>query len=112
MSVSPQVRLAQEWGKGFQTGDLDSRAAFAPGIGAYYLSRVRWPEKTEQRHVHRTTPSDCPPVDRFQGKLSLIELRSPPLTLLQSITYSITKAPGKVIVHVGIPNDEIEIASN
>ena len=109
-SDSPQVKLFLEWSQMFQTGDLDliANAVHKDYRYALYPKSLGKPEETKEEWL-----------ERLAGVLSLwtagheVSYLAPwtpfaaTKSLLQSTIHSTIDTPGKIIVHVCIPNAQI-----
>lgn len=109
-SVAPEVQLVLEWGKGFQTGDLDllARCLHEDYRHVTYPRSLGQGERTKDdfvKYLSGFVPAWTESVVSYFSprRATFAAAKSLP----QSTTHSIIEVPGKVIVHVRIPNLQI-----
>jgi len=110
---SPQVKLMHEWSQGFEKKDLAliAKCLHKDYRHTYYPRSLGKPEATREQWLEHLTGVVKLWTDH---EVSCVNCCSspPPLAkpLPQLIIHSITDAPGKVVVHVRIPDVQINIA--
>jgi len=98
MSVSPQVKLVQEWGKAFQTGDLDLLERYLHNDCCH----ITYPRSIDQKtHNIRITGNGCSEpffnlfVRKDGGKRKVRTSRSYVVNLEKLMFKNSNKAPDK-----------------
>lgn len=108
---SPQLKLAYEWAEGFRKKDLGviAKLLHEDHRRITYPQSLGTPEQTKEEYIQQMTEiinvwtDDCE-VSCTSCCLSLVPLAKQPTQL---ILHSIIETPGTLVVHVCIPNIQI-----
>ena len=106
-SESPQVKLINEWGQAFAKRDIDLIAnllhkdyrhiSYPRSLGRPEETREEWLQHIA-RIINLWTEDEVNPIVLYSIR------SSPAKSLLQPTVHSVIDIPGKVIVHVRLPN--------
>ena len=109
-SDSPQVKLIHEWGQGFENRDLSLIAkslhkdyrhiTYPRSLGMPEIAREQWLENFARVISLWTAGQEVSYISRYLNPLAVV--KSPPQPSMQSVI--IADVPGKVVVHVRIPD--------
>jgi len=110
-SDSPQVKLMLEWAQGFEKKDMAiiAKCLHKDYRHTYYPRSLGKPEVTKEQWLEHVTGVVNLWTDHKVGSIAA-RTSAPAKPLPQLTIHSITDAPGRIAVHVRIPDVRINTA--